>query len=81
MQVMYRRRACTQVLFIRKAELGFFQAGSYVPLVRRSQYNLAGTFHCTRSPLLKTGFFRQVRELKTQRKIQALLYVVCKAHG
>jgi hypothetical protein len=31
------------------------------PVVRRSQYSLAGT-------LLKTGFFRQVSELKIQRK-------------
>jgi hypothetical protein len=37
-------------------------------LVVRSQYSLAGTFHRRRSPLLKTGFFRHVRELKIQRK-------------
>jgi len=42
--------------------------GWYLQLVRRSQYSLAGTFHGRRSPLLKTGFFRQVRELKIQRK-------------
>ncbi len=85
---LYRRRACTQGLFLCKAELGFFhfleivtgwlvpsvgqkipeQPGWYLPLVRRSQYNLAGTFHPRRSHLLKTGFFRQVRELKIQRK-------------
>jgi hypothetical protein len=34
-------------------------AGTF-PLVRRSQYSLAGTFHRRRSRLLKTGFFRQV---------------------
>jgi hypothetical protein len=42
--------------------------GWYLQLVRRSKYSLAGTFHGRRSPLLKTGFFRQVRELKIQRK-------------
>jgi hypothetical protein len=36
-------------------------------MVTRSQYNLAGTFHRRRS-LLKTGFFRQIMELKIQRK-------------
>jgi hypothetical protein len=30
--------------------------------------SLAGTFHRRRSRLLKAGFFRQVRELKIQRK-------------
>jgi hypothetical protein len=29
---------------------------------------MAGTFHRRRSRLLKTGFFRQVRELKIQKK-------------
>jgi hypothetical protein len=33
-----------------------------------SQFSLAGTFPRRRSRLLKTGFFRQVRELKIQRK-------------
>jgi hypothetical protein len=42
--------------------------GWYLPLVRRSQYSLAGTFHRRRSRLLKTSFFKQVRELKVQRK-------------
>ncbi len=88
-------RAYTQVLFLRKAELGFFhcleivtgwlvpsagqkipvQPGWYLPLARRSQYSLAGTFDCKRSHLLKTGFFREVRELKIQGKIEAVLYV------
>jgi hypothetical protein len=35
---------------------------------QKIQYNLAGTFHRRRSCLLKTGFFRQARELKLQRK-------------
>jgi hypothetical protein len=30
--------------------------------------SLVGTFHSRRSRSLKTGFFRQVRELKIQRK-------------
>jgi hypothetical protein len=70
-QVENRGRACTQVLFLlHKAELGLFHfleivAGS---LVRRSQYNLIGTFHRRISSLAKTGFFKQVRELKIQRK-------------
>jgi len=49
-QVENHRRAFTQVLFLRKAELRFFQfletAGKYrwyLPLVRRSQYNVADT--------------------------------------
>jgi hypothetical protein len=37
-------------------------------LVRRSHYNLIGTFHRRISSLAKTGFFKQVRELKIQRK-------------
>ncbi len=37
-------------------------------MVRRSLYSLAGTFHRRSSRLLKTGFFKQVRELKIQRK-------------
>jgi hypothetical protein len=35
---------------------------------RTSQCSLTGTFHRRRSRLLKIGFFRQVRELKIQRK-------------
>jgi hypothetical protein len=64
---MYRRRACTQVLFLRKSELGFFhcleivQAGWYLPLVRRSQYNLAPTFHRRRSRFGKRGWFFSVQ--------------------
>jgi hypothetical protein len=69
-------RVYTQVLFLRKSrELGFFS------LFRNSD-RLAGTFRWSedpstawlvastteRSSLLKTGFFRQVRELKIQRK-------------
>jgi hypothetical protein len=71
---MCKRRASTQVLFLRKAELRFFHFFEIVtrwlvpPLVRKSQYSLAGTFHLRRSRLLKTGFFKEVRELKIQRK-------------
>jgi hypothetical protein len=58
MQVMYRRRACTQVLFLRKAELGFFQAGWYVLLVRRSQHSLAGPFLPQKVPLAANRFLQ-----------------------
>jgi hypothetical protein len=73
-QVEHHWRACTQVLFLLKAELRFFHfstivTGWLIPsTVRTSQYNLAGTFHRRRSRLAKTGFFRQARELKIQRK-------------
>jgi hypothetical protein len=40
----------------------------YLPLVRRTQYSLARTFHRRRSGLLRTGFLTQVRKLKIQRK-------------
>jgi hypothetical protein len=65
------------VLFLHKGELGFFHfletvtgrlvssAGQKIP---RSQYRLARTFHRKKSRILKTGFFKQVRELKIQRK-------------
>ncbi len=70
-------RACTQVLFLRNVKLGFFHfleivTGWLVPS-RRSEdpkYNMAGTFHRKRSRLLKTGFSRQARELRIQRKNQ-----------
>ncbi len=42
----------------------------------RSFGDLSGTLHHTRSHLLKTGFFRQVKELKIQRKNLAVLYYV-----
>jgi hypothetical protein len=55
-QVKNHGRACTQVLSLRKALPGIFHfleilTGRlwYLPLVRRSQYSLAGTFHRTRS--------------------------------
>jgi hypothetical protein len=73
-QVENHGRAYTQVLFLREALPGFFHFLEivtgywYVPLVRRSQWILAGIFHRRISRLLKTGFFRQVRELKMQRK-------------
>jgi hypothetical protein len=60
-------RASTQVLFLCKADLAFFHfleivTGWLVPLlVRRSQYSLTNL-------LLKTGFFRQVRELIVKMK-------------
>jgi hypothetical protein len=57
-------RACTQVLFLSKAELGIVR----LLLVRRSEYSPVGTFHCRRSRLLETGFFSQIRKLKIQRK-------------
>ncbi len=68
------KRAWTQDLFLRQAELGFFHfleivRGWLVPSAgQKIQYNLASTFHRRRSCLLKTGFFRQARELKLQRK-------------
>jgi len=80
---MYRRRACTQVLFLRKSELGFFhfleivQAGWYLPLVRRSQYSLAPTSHHRKSRLRKRGFFRQNKgaENKKEKSRQCFTYV------
>jgi hypothetical protein len=66
-------RACTQVLFLSKAELGFFHFLEIVtswlaPSAGQKILVLAGTFHPKRSRLLKTGFFMQVMELKIQRK-------------
>jgi hypothetical protein len=50
-------------------------AGTF-PLVRRSQYSLAGTFHRRRPRLLRTGFFRQVRELEnTKENSRPVLYL------
>jgi hypothetical protein len=71
-QVENHRRAFTQMLFLRKAELGLFHFSEIVTgsLVRRSQYNLIGTFHRRISSFAKTGFFKQVRELKIKGKIQ-----------
>jgi hypothetical protein len=54
-------RACTQVLFLCKAELGFVH-------FLKIRDGPGGTFHHRISSLLKTGSFRQVRELKIQRK-------------
>jgi hypothetical protein len=54
-------RACTQVLFLREAELGFVH-------ILEIGDRPAGTFHHRISSLLKTGSFRQVRELKIQWK-------------
>jgi hypothetical protein len=73
-KIKNHERAYNQVLFLCKAELGFFHFLEIVTgwlvrsVVRRSQYSLAGTFRRRRPCLLKTGAFRQVRELKIQRK-------------
>ncbi len=37
-------------------------AGTFHWSVRRSQYSLAGTFHCRRSPLVENRRFRQARK-------------------
>jgi hypothetical protein len=74
-QVENHGRPVRRSFFLHKAELGFFHVLEIVTgwLVlsawsEQPEYSLAGTFHCRRSGLLKTGFFRQVRELKIQRK-------------
>jgi hypothetical protein len=67
-------RACTQVLFLRKAELGFLHFLKIVTVVGTFSSSqdpitaLDGTFHRRRSRLLKTGFFKKVRKLKIERK-------------
>ncbi len=55
------------------------RAGIY-SLFRNSD-RLAGTFHRRRSRLLKTGFFRHVRELKIQRKNPGSALRVLKHHS
>ncbi len=61
-QVKNNGRAYTQVLFLRKAELGFFH---FLEIVTGWLVPSAGQ----KIPAqLKTGFFRQVMELKIQRK-------------
>jgi hypothetical protein len=75
-QVENHGRACTQVLFLSKAELGFFHSSVFLKSEKIVKIfstavdpsSLADIFHCKRSRLLKTSFFRQVRELKIQRK-------------
>jgi len=68
------RRAYPQVIFLRKAELGFFHfleivTGWLVPSAGQNIPVQLGLYlPPKRSPLLKTGFFRQVRELKIRRK-------------
>jgi hypothetical protein len=53
---------------------------------QKIEYSLAGTFHCRRSRLVKTSFFRQVRVLKKQRKNPGSAFRVrkesncCKSH-
>jgi hypothetical protein len=68
-----RKGLYSQVSILSKAELGYYH---FLEIVTgwRSQLSLVGTFHPRRSHLLKTGFFWQVRELKIQGKIQAVLY-------
>jgi hypothetical protein len=60
-QVEIHGRACTQVLFLHKTELRIFS-------LFRDSDRLVVTFHRSRSGLQKTSFFRQVRELKIQRR-------------
>jgi hypothetical protein len=67
-QVQKHGRACTQVLFLCKAELGLFHfleimTGWLVPSAGQKI-----TIEPGRSRSLKTGFFRQVRELEIQKK-------------
>jgi hypothetical protein len=85
-QVENHGMACTQVHFICKGEIGFFS-------FFRNNERLAGTFHWSEDPStawlvpstaedppsLKTGFFRQVRELKIQRKNLVVLHDEIKA--
>jgi hypothetical protein len=67
---------CTQVLLRSKAELGFFHfletvTGLAINFRWSEDPNtawLVPATGCTRSRLLKTGFFRQVMELKIQMK-------------
>jgi hypothetical protein len=64
-QLEKHRTTGTQVLFQSTAELGFFH---FLEIVTGWLVPSAGTFHRRRSPLLKTGFSRQIRELKLQMK-------------
>ncbi len=65
-QVENHGRACTQVLFLRKEELGFFHFLEIVTGRLRTFPVQAWLVHSTAEDpfCLKTGFFRQVRELK-----------------
>ncbi len=77
-------KACTQVHFLSKAELGFFHfleimtcwlipsAGQKIQV-----QHMAGTFHRRKSCLLKTGFFSQGREMKVQRKNRGSALGLC----
>jgi hypothetical protein len=54
-----------------------YEADRHWYLLPQSHSLLVPSFHRIRSPLLKTGFFRQVRELKIQmKKFQAVLYLI-----
>jgi hypothetical protein len=73
-QVSNHGRACTQVLSLSKAELGFFHfleiaTGWLVPSAgQKIPVQLGWYLPRRRSHLLKTSFFTQVREMKIQRK-------------
>jgi hypothetical protein len=73
-QVENHGRAGTHVLFLRKGELAFLHfleivTGWLVPSHgQKIPVRRGWSFHRRRSPLLKTGFFREVMELKIQRK-------------
>ncbi len=73
-----RSKITAQVLFLCKAELGFFHfleiVTSWLVPSASQKIPVKPTFPSWRSPLRKTGFFRQVRQLKIQRKVQAVLY-------
>jgi hypothetical protein len=67
-------RACTQVLFISKAELGFFH-------FLRNSGRLAGTFHRSRSRLLKRGFFRAGDGAENTKEKSRLCFMIDKLLG
>ncbi len=75
-----RRRACVQVLFLSKTELGFFHcfrnsdslcllpsADQKIPM-QPGWYLRQQKIPFAENRFLQTGFFRHVRELKIQRK-------------
>ncbi len=72
----YRIKTWVQALFLCKAEQGIFhcleswQVGWYLLLLRSSQYNLAGTFHCR--PSLTRPFSLVL--LRSQSIIKLFLY-------
>jgi hypothetical protein len=68
------KRACTQVLFLSKVELGFFHifeivTGWLVPSIgQKIPMQPSWYLPPQKIPLAGRNFFRQVRELKMQRK-------------